>query len=226
MTVSGTSRFLVKFREPTARGAMRISARLGMAATAVSFASEPLFQSIGVTRGRGVAAGGGVWRLATASAKLEDGNAWDHCHDILAQNDGVMLVEPDLEQQWTYGARAAADRNLGMRSGEPQPQDIGDGYAGDKNDNYWFRNSKHGQFDAAVTATGASGQGVRIAHLDTGYDPSHKSVPKKIFAPISLATSWTPTYRRTRPTGRPAFSIISVTAAARSASWPALPFRG
>ena len=110
MTVSGTSRFLVKFREPTARGAMRISARLGMAATAVSFASEPLFQSIGVTRGRGVAAGGGVWRLATATAKLEDGNAWDHCHDILAQNDGVMLVEPDLEQQWTYGARAICYR--------------------------------------------------------------------------------------------------------------------
>jgi subtilisin family serine protease len=164
---------------------MRISARLGMAATAVSFASEPLFQSIGVTRGRGVAAGGGVWRLATASAKLEDGNAWDHCHDILAQNDGVMLVEPDLEQQWTYGARAAADRYLGMRSGEPQPQDIGDGYAGDKNDNYWFRNSKHGQFDAAVTATGASGQGVRIAHLDTGYDPSHKSVPKNLRADLA-----------------------------------------
>ena len=156
-----------------------------MAATEVAFASEPLFQSVGVRRGRGVAASGGVWRLATASAKLDDGDAWDHCHAILAQNDGVMLVEPDLEQQWTYGAPAAANRNLGMRSGGPQPQDIGDGYAGDKNDNYWFRNSKHGQFDAALMATGGSGQGVRIAHLDTGYDPKHKSVPKNLRADLA-----------------------------------------
>ena len=132
MTVSGTSRFLVKFREPTARGALRISARLGMAATAVSFACEPLFQSIGVTRGRGVAAGGGVWRLATASAKLEDGNAWDHCHDILAQNDGVMLVEPDFEQAVDL-RRARRCRPQFQECGlELQPQDIGDGYAGDE----------------------------------------------------------------------------------------------
>ena len=155
-----------------------------MAGTAVAFASEPLFQSVGVSRGRGLAAGG-VWRLATASAKLDDGDAWDHCHAILAQNDGVMLVEPDLQQQWTYGERAGANRNLGMRSGGPQPQDIGDGYAGDKNDNYWFRNSKHGQFEATLTATGGSGHGVRIAHLDTGYDPDHKSVPRYLRADLA-----------------------------------------
>jgi len=104
-------------------------------------------------------------------------------------------------------------------------QDIGDGYAGDKNDNYWFRNSKHGQFDAAVTATGASGQGVRIAHLDTGYDPSHKSVPKNLRADLArnFVDADIPTDATDRSTG---VSIISVTAAARSASWPALPFRG
>ena len=184
MTASETSRFLIKFRDATAPSTLRFSARLGMEGTAVAFASEPLFQSVGVRRGRGVAAGG-VWRLATASGKLDDRDAWDHCHAILAQNDGVMLVEPDLEQQWTNGERAGANRNLGMRSGGPQPQDIGDGYAGDKNDNYWFRNSKHGQFDAALTATGGSGHGVRIAHLDTGYDPDHKSVPRYLRADLA-----------------------------------------
>ena len=185
MTASETSRFLIKFRDAAAPSTLRISARSGMAPTELTFATEPLFQSVGVRRGRGVAASGGVWRLAIASAKLDDGDAWDHCHAILAQNDGVTLVEPDLEQQWTYGERVAANRNLGMRSGGPQPQDIGDGYAGDKNDNYWFRNSKHGQFDAALMATGGSGQGVRIAHLDTGYDPKHKSVPKNLRADLA-----------------------------------------
>src|SRR5262245_11366748 len=185
MTASETSRFLIKFRDAAAPSTLRIPARLGMTATEVAFATEPLFQSVGIRRGRGVAASGGVWRLATASTKLDDGNAWDHCHAILAQNDGVTLVEPDLEQQWTYGERAAPNRNRGMRSGGPQPQDIGDGYAGDKNDNYWFRNSKHGQFDAALMATGGSSQGVRIAHLDTGYDPKHKSVPKNLRADLA-----------------------------------------
>jgi subtilisin family serine protease len=185
MTASESSRFLIKFREATAPSTLRFSARLGMAGTAVGFASEPLFQSVGVRRGRGVAAGG-VWRLATASAKLDDSDAWDHCHAILAQNDNVMLVEPDLEQQWTYyGDRTGANRNLGMRSRGPQPQDIGDGYAGDKQDNYWFRNSKHGQFDAALAATGGSGYGVRIAHLDTGYDPDHKSLPRYLRADLA-----------------------------------------
>ncbi|WP_174512591.1 S8 family serine peptidase [Methylocella tundrae] len=155
---------------------MRLSARMGLSATEVAFATEPLFQSVGVTRGRGAAASSGVWRLATASATL-DGDGWDQCHDIVAQNAGVMLVEPDVEQQWTYPHRAAANRGRGMRSGASQPQDIGDGYAGDKNNNYWFRDSRHGQFDAAGAA-GGSGQGVRIAHLDTGYDPGHKSTPK------------------------------------------------
>jgi subtilisin family serine protease len=185
VTASETSRFLVKFRDATVPSALRISARSGMAATKVAFVSEPLFQSVGVRRGRGVAAGGGVWRLATASAKLDDGDAWDHCHAILAQSDRITLVEPDLQQQWTYGERAARNLSLGMRSGGPQPQDIGDGYAGDKNDNYWFRNSKHGQFDAALMATGGSSLGVRIAHLDTGYDPGHKSVPRYFRADLA-----------------------------------------
>jgi hypothetical protein len=185
MTASETSRFLIKFRDAAAPSALRISARLGIGATEVAFASEPLFQSVGVRGGRGVAAGGGVWRLVMASAKLYDCDAWDHCHDIIAQNNSVTLVEPDLEQQWIYGERAATNRNFEMRSGGPQPQDIGDGYAGDKNDNYWFRNSKHGQFDAALTGTGSSGQGVRIAHLDTGYDPDHKSLPRYLRADLA-----------------------------------------
>jgi subtilisin family serine protease len=178
MTTSETNRFLIKLRDAAAPAAFRISARLGIVGIEAAFTSEPLFQSIGVVRGQGVAASGGVWRFATASVKLDDAEAWDHCHAILAQNDGVALAEPDLEQQWVYAERKPATRGFAMRSGPSQPQDIGDGYAGDKNDNYWFRNSNHGQFDAALAATGGSGERVRIAHLDTGYDPGHKSVPK------------------------------------------------
>lgn len=51
----------------------------------------------------------------------------------------------------------------------------------------WFRNEAHGQFDAALAATGDPGEGrrVRIAHLDTGYDPTHKTVPKFLRADLA-----------------------------------------
>ena len=181
MTVSGT-RFLINLRDGAAPAALRFSSRLGAAGTEVALASEPLFQSVGVRRERGVAASAGVWRLATTSSKLDDADAWNHCHAIVAQNDGVAFVEPDLVQHWTFAE--TAEHKLGMRSGGPEPQDVGDGYAGDKTDNYWFRNSKHGQFDEALAGSGGGAQ-VRIAHLDTGYDPEHKSHPGHLRADLA-----------------------------------------
>ena len=61
--------------------------------------------------------------------------------------------------------------------GGARPQDIGGGYAGVADDNYWFRNNSHNQIDTALAET-SGGARVRIAHLDTGYDPNHKSLPK------------------------------------------------
>jgi subtilisin family serine protease len=179
MMQSDTSRFLVRFRDASRPAALRISARLGITGTEVVFATGPLFQSVGLTRHRGVAASGGAWRLAVAQWKFDDGGAWDHCHAIVEQNASVAFVEADLERRWTWHALAPAERRFGIKTGGAQPQDIGDGYAGDLSDDYWSRNDGHGQFDAALTASGG-GTGVRIAHLDTGFDPDHKSVPKNL----------------------------------------------
>jgi hypothetical protein len=79
MNVFETTRFLIKFRDRQGPS-LRISARLGMNGPAVTFASEPLFRSIGVTGTQGVAASGGAWRMATASAQLDPAEAWDHCY--------------------------------------------------------------------------------------------------------------------------------------------------
>jgi hypothetical protein len=49
MTNSDTSRFLVKFRDASISGALRVSGRLGMEGTEVVFGTEPLFKSVGVT---------------------------------------------------------------------------------------------------------------------------------------------------------------------------------
>jgi hypothetical protein len=74
MNVFETSRFLVKSRD-SAVPASRLSAYLGASGPRVTFTSEPLFHSIGVNRVRGLAAGGGAWRLVTASAQLDNAEA-------------------------------------------------------------------------------------------------------------------------------------------------------
>ena len=225
MTASEPSRFLIKFRDGATPSALRISARFGMAGTTVAFASEPLFQSVGVTRRRGVAAGSGVWRLATASAKLDEATP------------GITAT-PFSRRTTASCSSSRTWSSSGPTTCAPPPTAISEcGPEGlsrrtsatatpaTKNDNYWFRNSKHGQFDAALTASGGSGQGVRIAHLDTGYDPDHKSIPK-----TSSRRSRSQFRRRGQADGRHRpidgrLSTISVTAAERSASWPVRPFR-
>ena len=45
----------------------------------------------------------------------------------------------------------------------------------------WYRDATHGQFaDALGSFNPATGGAVRIAHLDTGYDPTHKNRPAHI----------------------------------------------
>jgi subtilisin family serine protease len=178
MNIFESTRFLVKFRDRQGSASLRFTARLGVSGPAVTFTSEPLFHSIGVTSAQGLAASGGVWRLATASAQLDDAEAWDHCHDILAANPEAVVVEPDLVQQWPVVAPLDTGQKFAAGTGGPRPQDIGGGYAGVVDDNYWFRNNAHNQMDSALAQN--RGDRVRIAHLDTGYDPDHKSLPKNL----------------------------------------------
>jgi subtilisin family serine protease len=174
-----TNRFLIKFRDRPESASSRFSATLGVSGPAIIFTSEPLFRSIGVTSAQGLTASGGVWRLAPASAELDQAEAWDHCHNILAANPNAVAVEPDLVQQWPVAVPTDTGQKFGAAPLGPHAQDIGNGYAGVADDNYWFRNNLHNQMDSALAQT-SGGAGVRIAHLDTGYDPNHKSLPRHL----------------------------------------------
>jgi hypothetical protein len=65
---------------------------------------------------------------------------------------------------------------------------------------FWFRDDLHPQFDAALAQIGGPGvaSNVRIAHLDTGYDPNTSSCRTAFFA-TKRATLSTPTIRMTLP---------------------------
>jgi subtilase family protein len=160
------------------------ASQLQFGAAAVSFTVTPLFKSIGPQPTLGAVADN-VWQVLTPPPGLAEENGWDVCHALLQQGFGVAgasppeFAEPDLQQQWITGK----DSDLGMSlaqscdTTDPQSTDF------PRNPNpFWFRDSTHSQFDAAIAAIGGPNVApkVRIAHFDTGYDPKHHSLPQHL----------------------------------------------
>jgi hypothetical protein len=176
----GRMRFLVKGRGIGAGG--HFALRLGGAK--VQFNSQPLFRSIGAPGGLGAAPSTTRWFLVTADAPVDNANPWDACHALIADGQGIAaggveFIEPDLLQRWPVeprplGAAAFTLREGGQRKQNPdfpvEPDDL------------WFRDARHGQFDAALAALADPGpdKRVRIAHLDTGFDPDHRTRPEHL----------------------------------------------
>ena len=202
-----TNRFLVKFRDPSAAASPRISVRLGRGRPAVTFASKPLFHSIGIARAPGLAASGGAWRVATASARLGETpkpgtiattfsrpiRAWSRSNRTLC-SDGRLV------------------RTMRGRSSGPAPEGrirktSEAATAGVADDNYWFRDSTHNQMESAFAQT-SGGAGVRIAHLDPATTRPTNRFPNTC-ARISRIISSTPTSRTMRRIGRREHSTIS-----------------
>jgi Subtilase family len=161
------------------------SAQVSFGAAAVSFTVAPLFKSIGQDR-RGLgAAAGDVWHILTSPVALSDVNAWDVCHSLLRDGFGIAgaaaptFAEPDLQQQWITGREADLGISLARSCDAPEPQSLDFPQLGNP---YWFRDTAHSQFDEADGAIGGpdTPSKVRIAHLDTGYDPAHHSLPKRL----------------------------------------------
>lgn len=152
---------------------------LGLNGPPVKLNIRPLFQSIG--RGDGLSATStSNWHIVETELPSSGLSQWELCHAILADGSaiapgGVEIVEPDLEQKWPIGPTARREASFAVREGRPQPQDPAFPH---NPDNYWFRNATHGAFDALgdIPDPGV-GKRVRIAHLDTGYDPGHQTVP-------------------------------------------------
>jgi hypothetical protein len=167
-------RILVK-----AEGGQR-SAHFALNGGAVRFKVEPLFASIGP---RVSQAGASVseWQIWTPLFPISHMNVWDLCHQVVNQNTGtggtprVEFAEPDYQQRWIYGedkALAATTGSCGAQLGEDP------GFPVDA-DPLWFKNARHAQFDDALSQITSPGV-VRVAHLDTGYDPNHATVPLHI----------------------------------------------
>jgi hypothetical protein len=131
------------------------------------------------------------WYLAElrgqlALDQLSDVNDWDVAHRIISDALGmgadakVLSVEPDIEQAWpitpppsTPGPpiAALAPCEPDPQKGDPLPP--GPGFA-------WHLGKRFSTLQEARNAVMNSGSDVTIVHLDTGFDPAHKTVPQNI----------------------------------------------
>ena len=153
--------------------------RLAPGTAKTAFTAEPLFKSIGHEAALGLSAGA-TWHVL--SAPDDDGtNPWDICHSLLSSGLGVTggsveFAEPDLQQRWLMGDEKAL--GIGLTAGCDRASPQSSNYPRDA-DNFWLKKRSHSQFDDALAEVGQPGDRnrVRIAHLDTGYDPRHRSLP-------------------------------------------------
>jgi hypothetical protein len=184
-TFTRVPRVLVKLPARAAGQELRIAAALPFGARTrdvrIDVRLERLFESI-PPRAAGLgAASPGEWHVLSAAAAGSEVNAWDLCHSLVREGFGVAgldrasFAEPDLEQRWVTGTAVEHALAAAGRCERPSPADsrLPNG-GGD----FWFRDARHSQLQAAREAVGAPADRVRIAHLDTGYDPRHKTLPQ------------------------------------------------
>lgn len=167
------------------------SLSLSMGQRKVSFSHEPLMPDIDADRVR--AAGGQAaaptpsWHMLTEKSS-SDLSPWDLCHALMGRGDmgltgaeRVEYAEPDILQSFKFASESDLARIMADACGNPDDPDKD--YPHPKDDSpYWYRTKKFSELAAAADAVGDPGDGnrIRIAHLDTGYDPNHKTLPRHI----------------------------------------------
>lgn len=150
---------------------------------------EPLFKSIPPTPafdGQAVAedAPATAWHLLRAARADVDANSWDVCHALLrdglgiAGAENIAFAEPDLEQRWLTEVKPP--RGFGAARDCIRVEPNGKFPAGTAEN--WYRDLLHAQLDDAVATARQvdAAPRVRIAQLDSGYDPRHKTVPQTL----------------------------------------------
>lgn len=179
-------------RLPAGSGvALKPSVRRALGATGAGFELELLFTTSPLQPGRGVAAEGGwEWHIARPTTKVTGAHAWELAHDTLTSQLGAVAggdiyIEPDFEQQWLPENPLASSQTSLAASAECvfNDQNITKAIPGVAGEFAWHLGDAYSQLKSAREAA-AGGSIVRIAHLDTGFDPNHKVVPPKLRADL------------------------------------------
>ncbi|MCU4179715.1 S8 family serine peptidase [Bosea sp. BH3] len=179
---------LVKVRGDGRAFAARASKRLGVSSLEI----QPILNVPATTEGPALAGGGSSTWLKIGD-KASSGHLWDDAHVLLgdadyaakAGADGIVAIEPDIEQSWlaerpsddakgAAGHAAAAAEICAF-----DDQDAGGGKAKGPRP-AWNLGDDFSHLKSARDKVGTAQAKIRIAHLDTGYDPDHVTRPRRL----------------------------------------------
>lgn len=167
--------------------AVRLAANRG---TALSL--RPLMPAVDAARSAGLVAASVRPTWHVTEEFQGKGNPWDECHRLLSEGlgigpgGGVAFAEPDLEQSWfpdrqerfgMSGGRQGLDCTTLNRQSEDYPTN---------EDDRWFASGDFSGLGPARELVGQVQPAVRIAHLDTGYDPGHSTMPARLRTDLAL----------------------------------------
>jgi hypothetical protein len=108
-----------------------------------------------------------VWSLAKPTTTVQQ-NPWDVAHHAAAQQSYAAYVEPDIMHAILTPPPAAVAPDK-LNPNYPPKDAVSPG---------WHLDHDHTSF--GNIRANATGRGMRIAHLDTGYTPGHVSTPRNI----------------------------------------------
>ncbi|MGE0460035.1 MAG: S8 family serine peptidase [Vicinamibacterales bacterium] len=185
ITPPGLAGFLLRLPAGAAVGLARGAARSRLKAAGTPYELEPLFTTGPRAGAAGLAGAGFEWHLATPSVAADPARAWESAHALNEASSAVagtpVLVEPDFVQEWLYenplardpGALSAAADACTFNDQRLELPRIDNLFA-------WHLDPAFSQLRQARAEAPGGVSRVRIAHIDTGYDPAHQTLPSRI----------------------------------------------
>jgi subtilisin family serine protease len=139
---------------------------------------RPIFEIRREVAGFGMApATQSTWLRVAAPDKV----GWDAAHELVKQvGDAaqVELIEPDTQQQWYWTGQHPTDGMAAAPRDDDRQDTSGGQAAGPRL--FWNLDDDFSQLKQARAKVGDKQARIRIAHLDTGYDPAHVTVPRHL----------------------------------------------
>lgn len=167
------------------RGSLSSGQLSGFAATSGS-AAQPILQLPANAAAQGGTALAGNQGATWYRAPIQPGaNPWDAAHAMLAPGSAfgaaggaqVEFVEPDVEQAW-FTDDPGQTQALSTAACVFHPQDATNRKGTSSAGNDWHLQNQYSQLGTARSRVAPDKQrAIKIAHLDTGYDPKHASLP-------------------------------------------------
>ena len=170
-------------------GRAELTALKGIATSEV----EAILHVPAAQMGPGIAAGlGSTWLRLTIDG--DGANLWGHAHQFLSPTNAfaavggaekIEAIEPDLEQQWPYSsgdpdappAQNSEDFCAFDSQNDQGGRAVGPGVA-------WNLSDDFSGLANARNCVGAKAAAIKVAHLDTGYDPNHETLPFNLLKPL------------------------------------------